>query len=190
MPLIAFNLRDLRTGERMLSEFETLDSCERWLKARPQFIRVLGPTTEGISTQIDQRLREAVRPFDAEEQQLIDAQRAEQQRLHEANEAEVARELEAAQAAHESKLANLPPGAPMELRWTPDGVTHADERDTRDISLDAIAAVEAWVKERNTWIHRRGQQVGEALVTVWPGVLPAGEEERVHPGGQFVPIAL
>ena len=44
------------------------------------------------------------------------------------------------------------------------------------------------MQERGSWIRGRGQVVGEALVTVWPGQVPSGSE-RVQSGGQFVPVS-
>jgi hypothetical protein len=52
-------------------------------------------------------------------------------------------------------------------------------------------AVRAWVAERETWVHPRGQYLVSAQVVAWPGPLPAGtsEDERVHPGGRFEVLA-
>ena len=45
----------------------------------------------------------------------------------------------------------------------------------------------AWVAERNEWVEGRGQVVGEAKVTVWPGTLPKPGADRVQ-GGSFIPV--
>ena len=77
----------------------------------------------------------------------------------------------------------------MALHWSnTGGVTHADPLDPRPISTEAQTAVTDWVEERQSWVRGRGQVVVEAAVTVWPGVLPPGEE-RVQAGGQFVPVS-
>jgi hypothetical protein len=48
-------------------------------------------------------------------------------------------------------------------------------------------AVLAWIAERNEWVAARGQTVGECTVKVWPGKMPAKEDERVKEG-RFVPV--
>ena len=46
--------------------------------------------------------------------------------------------------------------------------------------------MEAWVAERNTWVHRRGQYLVDAQLVVWPGPVPSGDEDdRIEQGGQF-----
>lgn len=187
MALIVLNLRDMRTDERMLAEFDSLDGCEQWLRARPAFVEVLGPATDPIAPEVDTRLRAALRPLDEAERAHLDAERARTQRaLTEAAEAEAAR----MQAEYKERMAALGPDDPMALRWDPEqGVQHAEPLDGRPITNAARAAVEAWVEERQSWIEGRGQKVGEALVTVYPGELPAGQE-RVQSGGQFVPVSV
>jgi len=43
----------------------------------------------------------------------------------------------------------------------------------------------AWISGRNDWVAGRGQIVGEATVKVFPGKLPAGQDERVKEGRFF-----
>lgn len=185
MPVVTLNLRDLRSGERMLAEFETLDGCADWLRARPQFIDVLGPTDENISRAVDRMLRAALRPFDDEEKALIEAQR----RKHEAEvDALARREAEkhaAAQAAHNDKMSKLGPNDEMHVQWERGReVVNAEPLDQRAVPAAVVHAVAEWVAERDSWVHPRGQVVRAASLTVWPGEVPAGQE-RIQPGGQF-----
>jgi hypothetical protein len=185
MPVVTLNLRDLRSGERMLAEFETLDSCADWLRERPQFVDVLGPTDENISRDVDRMLRAALRPFDAEEKALMQAQR----RKHEAEvEALARREAEkhaAARAAQDESMSELGPNDEMRVHWERGGeVANAEPLDPRPVPAVVVRAVAEWVAERDTWVHPRGQIVKAATLTVWPGEVPDGQE-RVQPGGQF-----
>jgi hypothetical protein len=45
----------------------------------------------------------------------------------------------------------------------------------------------AWVHERTEWVTGRGQIVGEAKVTVYPGPVPPKAERIVV--GSFVPVS-
>ena len=51
---------------------------------------------------------------------------------------------------------------------------------------EAKAAVRAWVEERMEWVASRGQTIGEAKVTVYPGPVPAKKERVVQ--GTFIPV--
>jgi hypothetical protein len=62
-----------------------------------------------------------------------------------------------------------------------------DGMDPRPISDEAREAVLAWVAERNEWVEGRGQIVGEAKVTVWPGPIAKAGADRVQ-GGSFIPV--
>jgi hypothetical protein len=76
----------------------------------------------------------------------------------------------------------------MEIQWRFDsGMRLTDPLDTRPITEAARDAVFAFIAERNEWVEKRGQCVGECTVKVWPGKLPAGKEERVAEG-RFVPV--
>jgi hypothetical protein len=77
----------------------------------------------------------------------------------------------------------------MEVRWTYRGErTLSDPADERPITEAAREAVLASVSERDEWVRDRGQVVGDARVTAWPGPLPASARgERIR-GGTFVPV--
>jgi hypothetical protein len=185
MPVVTLNLRDLRSGQRMLAEFETLDGCVNWLRERPQFVDVLGPTDETISPEVDRMLRSALRPFDGEEKALVEAQQREHARELEAMAAREAKKHAAAHAAHEKRISGLGPNDEMRVHWERGGnVVNAELLDARPVPAGVVEAVGAWVAERDTWVGPRGQRVRAASLVVWPGDVPEGEE-RVQPGGQF-----
>jgi hypothetical protein len=185
MALVTLHLRDMKTGQRMSAEFETLDSCVEWLEHRPQFIDVLGPADESLTAEGERTLRKALRPFDAEENDLILAARqkreAEMERAHAAERVE----REKQRAERDAAVRARGPNDAMELRYRRGAaLSHTEPLDTRAIPAVVEAAVSEWVRERDSWIHRRGQRVSEAVVTVWPGEVPAGSD-RVQQGGQF-----
>jgi hypothetical protein len=185
MALITLNLRDLKTGQRMLAEFETFDSCAEWLEQRPQFIDVLGPVDEHLDPEGEAQLKKALRPYDTEETALLEA--AKKKREFELQQVMAAdgETLEQRRAELEASVANRGPNDAMQVLWLRGGtLTNTEPLDKRSIPEDVKHAVEDWVKERDSWIHRRGQRVSEAVLTVWPGDVPNGES-RVHSGGQF-----
>lgn len=185
MALVTLNLRDMKTGQRMLAEFDTLDGCIDWLEQRPQFVDVLGPADESLTPEGERMLRSALRPYDAEENELLAAAR--QQREADLQSArQVDREVVARERVErEAAIVARGPNDPMELRFTRGGtLAHTEPLDTRPIPEVVQAAVEDWVRERDSWVHRRGQRVAEAVLTVFPGEIPTGQE-RVQAGGQF-----
>jgi hypothetical protein len=86
-------------------------------------------------------------------------------------------------------MAKANPDRPMALRWHyAEGLTVADPYDQREITEAARKAVDDWIAERNTWVVDRGMMVLEAQLSVYPGPIPGGnEDERIQPGGQFIP---
>lgn len=185
MVLVTLLLRDLRSGQRMTAEFETLDSCREWLMARPQFIDVLGPTNEDLTPEGDRLLRTALRPYDAAERELVDQQR--QQRVEELNASKAAARsmLFKDEGAERKRIEQLHPNDPMTVIWLlGEPVRNAEPRDSRPVPKAVVDAVAEWVAERNTWVQGRGQTVCAAQVTVWPGDVPPGQD-RVQVGGQF-----
>jgi hypothetical protein len=184
MALVTLLLRDLRSGQRMTAEFETLQSCTDWLQARPQFVDVLGPTNEDLTPEGDRLLRAALRPYDAEERVLMDRQRQQRDaKLAESADATRAK-LAVAQAAERQRVGNLHSNDPMTVVWQLGGaVTNAEPLDKRPVPEVVVKALHAWIAERNTWVKGRGQ-VCAAQVTVWPGEVPSGHE-RIQEGGQF-----
>lgn len=185
MALITLNLRDMKSGQRLLAEFETLDSCIDWLEQRPQFMDVLGTVDESLSAEGEQLLKKALRPYDDEENALIEAARNKRDlELERAREAEHQQQLNR-RAELEAQIKNRGPNDAMQVVWRRDGtLLSAEPLDTRPIPGVVREAVEAWVSERDSWVHRRGQRVAEAVLTVWPGDVPAGDD-RVQSGGQF-----
>jgi hypothetical protein len=186
---IKLKIRDIRTGAGKVAEFESVDECEAWLRARPQFVDVLGPSHPGAIPSADEaRLRQALRPFDAEEQAAQaqqDERDAEAIREVLAGEQEKMRkEIEARREANR----DADPNRPMAVSWERGGsFENSDPADDREPNEVMRKAVQAWVAERDTWVHPRGQYVVSASVVVWPGELPkgVGEDERVQMGGKF-----
>lgn len=180
--------RNLKTGEREQKVFESEDAAFEYLRNRPKFWEVMGVATDDVPAELNRALRDAMRPLDPEEQvlerqlaaALAEAERKrEQQRLEEA----------AAQAAkHRAELAAADPNRPLKVTYRFNAeLRHCDPADQRAISDEAREAVAAWVEERNGWLEGRGQVVGEATLTVYPGPLPDGVTERVQ-SGSFVPV--
>lgn len=186
---LQLRLRDLNTGELATGDFESEADALVWLKARPPGIQVLGIGTTGVPDTMAKLLRSTMRPLDAAEQALeraIDAQ------LQAAAEKRVELErakAEAAAAERKAAMKDADPNRPMEIHWTYDhGMALTDKDDPRAITDEARAAVLAYVEERQDWVRDRGQMVGDATVTVYPGPLPAtAGGERVQ-RGRFTPV--
>ncbi|MBN2196005.1 MAG: hypothetical protein JW751_24520 [Polyangiaceae bacterium] len=182
MALVTLLLRDLRSGDRMTAEFETLDSCREWLMARPEFVDVLGPINEELSPEGDQLLRTAVRPYSAAERALLDQLRQERE-AEERKEAD--RRQKELEAANTGPTRQLGPDDPMTIAWEHGSAArNADPLDPRPVPRAVVDALAGWLAERNSWVIDRGQVVCAAHVTVWPGKVPAGAE-RIHEGGRF-----
>ncbi len=181
--------RDLKSGERSPKTFESVEDAKKWLADRPKYTEVLGVASQHVPAEVNNELRAAMRPLDAEEklleQQLVAAEdaaaekRAEERRKRELAEAEKQQE----------ELKNADPNRPMEVRYLYNrGVQLVEQGDTREINDDVKRAVAAWIDERNEWVASRDQIVGDARLQVWPGPLPAGKSERIITGS-FVPVA-
>jgi hypothetical protein len=184
---IDLRVRDLKKKEEGMVSFEGEDAARAWLEARPRFVEVLGLASWGLPAELSTRLKSAMRPLDDDERLIvreIDLE-AEKERLERDKEK---RAKDAAdQEAHRQAMKNADPNRPMEIHWTYDhGMSLTDAADTRPINDDVRAAVLAWVEERNGWVRGRGQIVGEANLTVWPGKIPASDDgERVKQGTFF-----
>lgn len=186
---IMLKLEDLNTGEPSLKDFPDEAQAAAWLRERPRFTDVLGVVFEGLSREQNDRLKGAMRPLDEEEKAAEKSLAESREKKAQAEREKRARDDEAVQKAFEATQQNLDPNRSMELRYRYDtGVAAADPRDTRVISEELHAAVMAWVEERNEWVASRAQVVGEAKITVWPGVLPKPSAERIQ-HGTFVPVA-
>ena len=65
---VQLKIRDIRTGQAQIAEFEGVDDTLSWLSTRPRFIEVLGPPQRStFSPEDEQRMRAAMRPLDDEE---------------------------------------------------------------------------------------------------------------------------
>ncbi len=186
---IELKVRDMHTGNARVTAFETVDEAEAWLRARPAFTEVLGPSRPGaIAPADEQRLRAAMRPLDDEERKAEaeqDARNAEVIRKALAGEEErMRKEIEARR--EQNRTAD--PNRPMMVSWERGkGLYNSDPADDRKPTQAIHDALKAWVAERDTWVHPRGQYIISAQVVVWPGPLPPGtdEDERVQMGGKF-----
>lgn len=186
---IKLKIRDIRTGEGKVAEFETAAEAEAWLRERPRFMDVLGPSHPGAIPSADEaRLRQALRPLDAEEQ-AAQAQQEERdaaaiREVLAGEQEKMRKDIEARREANR----DADPNRPMAVAWERGGsFENADPADDRVPNEVMRKAVVAWVAERDTWVHSRGQYVVSAQVVVWPGELPKGtsEDERVQMGGKF-----
>lgn len=169
----------------MLAEFPTLDSCVEWLRERPRFVDVLGPTNEGLSPEGDRLLHSVLRPYDDEEKALMRQEQLKPEALAAQATSAVTERLMREQAAERERIANLGPNDPMTVAWVRGKVAFNAEPLDQRLVPDAVAeALDEWIAERNSWVEERGQRVGSAQVTAWPGDVPAGQS-RIHYGGQF-----
>ena len=187
---IKLRIRNLQSREVGVAAFETDAEALLWLKARPPFVEVMGMAGQtSVPMEVQDRLRAAMRPLDADERiaeremelaiEQEDLERAKQERVREAEQ----------QAKHQETMRTADPERLMEIHWRFDGEMRlTDANDPRPISDAARDAVKAWIAEREEWVAGRGQTVGECTVKVWPGKMPAKEEERVKEG-RFVPVS-
>lgn len=189
MAKITLKLQDLQNGVASFREFEDEPEAMAFLQERPRFTDVLGVVFEGLTKEQNARLRAAMRPLDEEERKAEEAL-AEIARKAAEVAAEARRvEEEAAMAAHRASMKNADPNRVMEVRYRFDtGITLLDPTDPREVTEEARAAILEWVTERNTWVEDRGQVVGDAKLSVWPGTLPKAGMARVQ-GGSFIPVS-
>jgi hypothetical protein len=185
MSKIDLRIRDLRTGDERSVAFESVEAARAWLLARPPFVEGLGVATHGLEPEVSLALKGAMRPLEEDERRAVaalDAARDEARATKEREERAVA--LVAAEA-HKKAMREGDPNRPLQLHWTYDGgMTLTDAADPRPISDAARDALLAWIKERNEWVHDRGQIVGEVTAAVWPNAVPAGKD-RVQQGSFF-----
>jgi hypothetical protein len=180
-------VRDLTTEEEEVVVFEDVAAARAWLVARPRFKEGVGIVTADIDHETSHALRDAMRPLDAEEvaasKRIDDTRDAASAKAHEAANAQRATEAEARREA----MKTADPNRTMEVKWKYDGEMRLTDRDDpRAITDAAREAVMEWIRERDGWVVNRGQIVGEATVTVWPGEVPIGGERIV--GGRFFPV--
>jgi hypothetical protein len=188
MAKITLKLQDLQGGETSFREFEDEEQTIAFLRERPRFTDVLGVVFEGLTKEQNARLRAAMRPLD-EEEKAAETKLATAAKQA-AEQAEAARRMEAeqAEAAHRSALQKADPNRLMEVRYRYDtGVAPIDPAEPRTLGEETLAAIMEWVAERNEWMAARGQVVGEAKLSVWPGTLPKPGISRIQ-AGSFVPV--
>lgn len=178
-------VRNLKTGETLIASMADCEQCIAWLSERPPFIEVVSVLSD-VSPAEQQRLKEAMRPYDAAERELkrrYDA--AHQEALNEAYQKEM-EQLEQDQKSP-TTAEGADPNRPLSVKYEVDeGFTVVD--DDRELTDAAREAALAWVQERNGWIADKGQLVGEAHLEVWPNDVPSGDEDkRVLEGGRFFP---
>jgi hypothetical protein len=189
MPKITLKLQDLHTGKASFHELPDEATALAYLKDRPRFTDVLGVVFEGLTREENNRLKAAVKPLDDEERAAEAKIKVAALEASAAAEARRMMEEEAAQAAHRAALRTADPNRVMDVRYRYDtGIALLDPADPREIPPEALAAIEAWIAERNEWVDSRGQCVGEAKMQVWPGPLPRAGMDRIQ-GGSFVPVA-
>ncbi|MFO0589296.1 MAG: hypothetical protein U0441_17290 [Polyangiaceae bacterium] len=189
MPKITLKLQDLKTGQTSFHELESEEAAIAYLQERPRFTDVLGVVFEGLTREQNARLKAAMKPLDDEERDAEAQLKVAAMKAAEEAEARRMMDEEAANAAHRAALRTADPNRLMDIRYRYDtGVAHMDPGDAREIPAEAMAAIEAWIAERNEWVESRGQCVGEAKLQVWPGPLPRPGMDRIH-SGSFVPVA-
>jgi len=189
MHKLDLRVRNLETRELLTATFESEVDAARWLIDRPRLVQVLGVATHGLPREVYAMLRGIARPLDADEQAIVDAIEAAERAAAEAAEAAARQQDAAEDEAWREAQQTGDPDRPMTVRWdVAEGFSHDDPSDPREITAAVREAVLAWVRERDGWVADRGMRVGEAVVTVLPGAVAAGEE-RVLPGGQFFPTA-
>ena len=188
MSKIMLKLRNLKTGDPSVREFDDEAQTIAFLKERPSFTDVMGVVFEGLTPEQNTRLREAVRPLDEAERSAEAILDALAKKKAEEAAALRAQEDEKARAAHREAMKTADPNRSMEVRYHYSGkVAPVDPEDTRDISPECQAAMIEWIKERNSWVEGRGQIVGEAKMVIWPAKLPKPNADHVQ-SGSFIPV--
>lgn len=177
-------VRNLETGEMLVASMKDCEEAVRWLTERPQNLEIVSVLSD-TSPADQRRLKEAMRPYDADELALKEEfdRRAAQSMLDQYT--KELDQIESVQAAAGKEDGD--PNRPLSVKYEVDeGLSVVD--DDRPITDAARAACVKWIDERNTWVKDKGQLVGEAHLEVWPNDVPGGDEERrVLEGGRFFP---
>jgi hypothetical protein len=190
MEKLTLRLRALESGDRSVVELDDEAGAVAWLRARPRFIEVLGVANLDLDPAVDARLRAALRPLDPDERELERQLEARLDAEARARNAEAQKDEAASAAAHRAANANADVDRPMEVHFRYDrDLEIADPADQRAITTEARVAVLEWVHERDQWVKGRGQVVGDAKVTVWPGPLPASAGGERVKAGTFLPVS-
>ena len=190
---IELRIKNIETQEVLIAELESLEDAKAWVAERPHMIEVLGVVDpRAVGEAAFEELRAAVRPLDDDERES--RHRAAEERLARMREADV-RESAPRRAEPQPMVSTEPnpdpatlpdaePNALMTIRWRK-GAPMANIADNRPITPAARAAVDAWIAERNEWLHPKRSHVGEAELYVWPGELPEPETDRVQDGARY-----
>ncbi|MGH1344286.1 MAG: hypothetical protein ACRBN8_22195 [Nannocystales bacterium] len=192
---VGLKIKRIDTQESLIAEFESLEDAKTWVAQRPEMVEVLGVVDpKAVGEAAFRELRDATRPLDAEE--LAGREQARETLLAQMREAD---ERESAPRGLAGRMGQTPPepppdpsslpGAPasavMVIRWQ-QGASMANIVDNRPIPSEVREAVEAWVSERNKWLHAKRTHVGRAELRVRPGELSANDAgERVEPGASY-----
>lgn len=181
---IELKIRNLEDGQTGTATFASVDDAKAWLTERPAFLEVEG-VVPPIDPTLEREMQGVMRPLDEKERARKDALYREQLEEVRRRNAEEQRQAVASQGgASLDSHAQVDSNAPMVVQYVRGRELRlVDPTDGRAIPAVVREAVEAWVAERDTWLHPRRQHVGSALVTVSPG--DGHEADRVHPGGQF-----
>lgn len=188
MSKVMLRLRELDSGNPTTQECASVDDACGWLAKRPDGIEVLGVVFEGLTREENDKMKAAMRPLSPEEAARVKVL-DEREAAAKAERAEARRkEMEADAARARAAAGEGSPDRPMEVRYrfdTPE-LALTDINDPRAVTEEAKVAVMEWVNERQEWVASRGQVIGEAKVTVYPGPVPKGKDRVVQ--GTFVPV--
>jgi CBS domain-containing protein len=183
-PAVVLRFRKIGESQDMLAQFESLEDARTWLAERPKFVRVLRVEEPVLSTRAEAELHDAMRPLDDEELDKIGEVQRELQRLHsvELRDMQARSEREGARSS-----APIEPSSPFLVRYDKGKpLTQARTDDSRPIPKVVQTAVEAWVAQRNEWMHPRERHVGGALLLVDHRADFDGDlAERVEPEGEI-----
>ncbi|MCA9650734.1 MAG: hypothetical protein H6712_31165 [Myxococcales bacterium] len=187
---IDMKVRQMKTGETLVATLDSFEDAVTWLGQRPDFTEVLGLLSEDLSPRQREAMRDAMRPYTAEEQAFQAELRAEDDRRMAERMQQEQAEWERRSREEMERQLQADPNRVKAIRWHRDeGYSSGDANDPREITEAAKQAVAAWVAERNSWVEDRGQEVIEAHVEVYLGETPSGSEDERVVGGQFFPVS-
>lgn len=178
-------VRNLETGEMLVAGMPDSDHCIEWLRERPKNLEIVSVLSD-TSPAESRRLKEAMRPYDADELALKAAYDKKQLTAAMEQYTKELEQIEGLQKEGEDE-SGLDPNRPMSVRYDMDSGLSVVE-DKRPLTEAARKACLAWIEVRNGWIKDKEQVVGEAHLEVWPNAVPEGtEDKRVLEGGRFFP---
>ena len=192
---VGLRIKRIDTQESLIAEFESLEDAKAWVAERPDMVEVLGVVDpKAMGEAAFREIRDATRPLDAAEVVGRDeAMAARLAQMREADEREGAptglggrmQPTQPEPPPDPSSLPEAQPGAVMVIRWQA-GAPIANIADRRPIPAEVRKAVDAWITERNKWLHPKRTHVGQAELRVRPGELSDAEEaERIETGASY-----